>query len=102
MTKTFYNKLACPYDKTAPLTLTIFRIQEAKVREGLLECPRCHRYYPIIGGIPILSPDDFRDASLEANFLDKWKVHLGDRYGRGVGFTLPPRDDVQTTAEPWT
>ena len=102
MTTTLYNKLACPYDKTAPLTLIIFRLQETNVQEGLLECPRCHRYYPIIGSIPILSPDEFRDASLEANFLDKWKAHLGNRYGQGDGFTLPPMDDRQTTGEPST
>lgn len=92
MTKTLYNKLACPIDKSHPLQLTVFRLEGENVHEGLLECPECHRYFPIIGGVPVLSPDEYRDASLEAVFLERWVSHLGGRYGKGAGFTLPAND----------
>ena len=40
--------------------------------------------------IPILTPDECREASLKARFPEKWKLHLGEHYGKGSGFTLPP------------
>lgn len=96
MTKTLFNRLACPIDKTAPLRITIFRVTKEEVEEGLLECPACNRYFPIIGGIPVMTPDDFRDASMEALFLERWRSHLGERYGKGSGFTLPPVEEKKT------
>lgn len=90
MTKTLFNRLACPIDKSAPLRITIFRVAKEDVEEGLLECPECNRYFPIIGGIPVMTPDEFRDASMEALFLERWRANLGERYGKGSGFTLSP------------
>jgi uncharacterized protein len=90
MTKRLYERLACPTDKAAPLRLTIFRVVKEEIEEGLLECPECNRYYPIIGGIPVMTPDEYRDPSMEAVFLERWRAHIGDRYGKGKGFTLPP------------
>ena len=97
MTQTLYKRLACPIDKAAPLRLSVFNVKQEEVIEGILECPHCHRYFPIIGGIPILTPDEYRDASIEAMFLEKWAAHLSGRYGKGRGFTLPPdeSDSIQ-------
>lgn len=92
MRKALYDKLACPYDKHAPLELLVFRADAGTVTQGLLECPQCRRYYPIIGAIPVLMPDEFRDASLEAPFLMRWREKIGDRFGRGEGFRLAPRE----------
>lgn len=92
MRKELYEKLACPYDKSAPLGVTVFRADGMKVLQGLLECPSCHRYYPIIGGIPVLLPDEFRDPALEAPFLARWREAIGERYRHGTGFTLPAHE----------
>lgn len=91
MTKDLYDKLACPYDKRAPLELSVFRADGETIVQGLLECGECRRYYPILGGIPVLMPDDFRDAALEAPFMLRWREQIGDRLGKGTGFRLPPR-----------
>jgi uncharacterized protein len=88
MRKALYQKLACPYDKAAPLELTVFRDVGDDVLQGLLECSSCGRYYPIIGSVPVLLPDEFRDPSLEAPFLAKWQSRLHGRYGLGSGFRL--------------
>src|SRR5690606_4228077 len=92
MTKDLYNKLACPYDKAAPLTLTVFRIAGEEIVQGLLECPTCERYFPIIGKVPVLLPDEYRDPKLEMPFLLQWREAIGERLNRGRGFRLPPRE----------
>lgn len=88
MTKDLYQKLACPYDKTAPLTLSAFRLAGDAVAQGLLECPSCGRYFPIIGRIPVLLPDDYRDPALEMPFLLQWRDVIGDRLKTAKGFRL--------------
>lgn len=90
MTKDLYDKLACPYDKHAPLTLSVFRADGETVVQGLLECAHCERYYAVIGGIPVLLPDEFRDPALEARFLSRWQEQIGERFGKGEGFRLAP------------
>ena len=92
MTEKLFSRLACPIDKSAPLKLTVFSTENMKIIEGLLECPFCSRYFPVIGGIPIMVPDEYRESSLEARFLEKWNVRLNGRYGKGKGFTLPSED----------
>jgi len=98
MTKDLYDKLACPYDKTAPLTLSVFRIAGDEIVQGLLECTSCERYFPIIGGIPVLLPDEYRDPKLEMPFLLQWRETIGERLLRGEGFRLPARSVASDTA----
>jgi uncharacterized protein YbaR (Trm112 family) len=46
------------------------------VREGLLVCPECGRWYPIgrsVETIPELMPDELREAEKELEWLGKWK-----------------------------
>ena len=75
------NKLCCPFDK-ADLELTIVSTDiEQNVVEGFFLCNHCQRIYPIVKGIPIMSPDEYRDFKLEQpllNFLTKNKV--GDNF----------------------
>lgn len=71
MTTSFLQKLACPFDK-ADLDLQIITQDAAEIKEGILLCPQCKRYYPIVYGIPIMSPDEYREKSLEAPLLKKW------------------------------
>lgn len=70
------EKLCCPFDKS-DLNLTIIS-QEKKeiIKEGILLCESCNRVYPIITGIPIMSPDEYREFSLEKPALERWKKYL--------------------------
>ncbi len=69
------EKLCCPFDH-ADLELTVFNSAEETVTDGLLTCSNCRRYYPIISGIPIMTPDEFREEKFELPFLAKWKNEL--------------------------
>lgn len=70
------NKLCCPFDK-ADLTLTtITEDTEKRVLEGWLHCNQCKRIYPIVKGLPIMNPDEYRELSLEKPLLEKWSKHL--------------------------
>jgi len=41
------------------------------VEEGLLYCPACGRWYPIMNGIPRMLPDDLRPEEEFRRFLEK-------------------------------
>lgn len=77
MKLTTINKLCCPFDK-ADLSLQVFaKDLEQNIIEGLLTCKVCERYYPIVKGIPIMSPDEYREFKLEQPLINSWKSHLG-------------------------
>lgn len=66
------NKLCCPQDK-ADLTLTVItRDTDENVLEGYFNCRTCNRVYPIVKGVPIMSPDEYREFKLEQPLLEKW------------------------------
>jgi uncharacterized protein YbaR (Trm112 family) len=70
------EKLCCPFDK-ADLALTVITKETAEsILEGLLTCGTCQRVYPIVKGVPIMSPDEYREFKLEQPLLDKWKPYL--------------------------
>lgn len=73
MRKKLLDILACPIDKYYPLELNEFNSRDDIVIDGLLLCPKCNRYYPIIDEIPIMLPDDLRNKSEDLSFLQKWK-----------------------------
>jgi uncharacterized protein YbaR (Trm112 family) len=76
MTKELLDKLCCPIDKN-DLEMNIFNeAEEGEILEGLLSCSECQRYFPVIYGIPILIPDEYRDESLEKPLLQKWGFEL--------------------------
>lgn len=75
MKNVILEKLCCPFDKQ-DLQLTPFTTQGDDVKEGLLVCNSCRRYYPIISGIPIMSPDEYRATEFEHPFLEKWQHQL--------------------------
>jgi len=64
--------LACPICKYYPLDLHVFEEKE-EVVEGLIVCPKCLRWYPIIEEIPQMLPDDLRNQEEDLPFLKKWK-----------------------------
>lgn len=63
--------MCCPFDK-GDLVVTILSEEGDEIIEGLMTCPTCQRYYPIIYSIPIMTPDEYRQKSLEAPVLEKW------------------------------
>ena len=70
------KKLCCPFDK-ADLTLTeITKDLDENVLEGFFVCKSCNRLYPIIKGIPIMSPDEYREFKLEQPVLERWAKEL--------------------------
>jgi len=75
MTHEKLNKMCCPFDKNE-LQLEIYREEMTQVFEGLFSCSFCRRYFPIISGIPIMVPDEYREHSFEQSFLDRWAHQL--------------------------
>lgn len=83
--------LACPIDKSYPLKLIEIEIENKSnndkhekeemkeytvVKEGILYCDKCFRFYPIKEEIPILLPDDLREKDKDLEFLNKWKEKI--------------------------
>lgn len=65
------NKLCCSFDKAdLKLTITLRDIDE-NIIEGVLTCDECKRVYPIVSGIPIMSPDEYREFKLEQPLLKR-------------------------------
>ncbi|WP_179352210.1 Trm112 family protein [Winogradskyella vidalii] len=74
------EKLCCPFDKS-DLTLRIITKEDTdNIKEGILSCAHCKRVYPIVSGVPIMNPDEFRDFEREAPMLEKWEQHLVDNH----------------------
>ncbi|KLT63736.1 Trm112 family protein [Pedobacter sp. BMA] len=72
-TKTI-EKLCCPFDKK-DLKLDIFvKDIDSNVLEGVLTCIECKRKFPIVYGVPIMSPDEYRQIELEQPIMEKWKL----------------------------
>ena len=44
-----------------------------EIVDGLLYCPQCKRWYPIIDEIPRMLPDKLRKESEDVEFLKKYK-----------------------------
>ncbi|MDT0642654.1 Trm112 family protein [Zunongwangia sp. F363] len=70
------DKLCCPFDKEEIALTSISKDLEENVIEGFLTCKKCRRIYPIIKGIPIMNPDEYREFKLEQPILEKWQKHM--------------------------
>lgn len=81
------HKLCCPFDKKDLTLKIITRDTENNIIEGVLTCAHCQRYYPIVSGVPIMSPDEYREKQLEAPLVEKWKPELANRADKS--FKLP-------------
>lgn len=71
------EKLCCPIDKHDLEMQIIKSNDEGEIIEALLTCPECKRYYPVIYGVPIMTPDEFRDKEIETPTLKRWAKFLG-------------------------
>ncbi|HYY86890.1 MAG TPA: Trm112 family protein [Nitrososphaeraceae archaeon] len=78
MRRSMLDILACPIDKYYPLELVEIdtvedkTINENVIKEGVLFCSQCSRFYPIIEEIPVMLPDELRDKEKDIQFLQKW------------------------------
>lgn len=70
------KKLCCPFDKGELELTEITKDINGDILEGFFVCSECTRLYPIIKGIPIMSPDEYREFELEQPLLNKWQKHL--------------------------
>lgn len=70
MKLTTINKLCCPFDKSDLKLDIVERTLENDIRIGSLTCTQCQRFYPIISGIPIMNPDEYRDVEIEKVYYD--------------------------------
>lgn len=76
MTTETIEKLCCPFDKNDLNLIIISQDIHHNIKEGILSCKKCNRYYPIVSGIPIMNPDEYREFALEMPLLEKWKEYL--------------------------
>ncbi|MEB2783443.1 Trm112 family protein [Algoriphagus persicinus] len=73
------EKLCCPFDKQDLKLKTILTDDQENIIEGWLTCGTCMRLYPIIKGIPIMNPDEYREGHLEQPVLDRWQNQLAGK-----------------------
>ena len=82
MRQSMLDILACPIDKYYPLELIEIDTAEDKIinenviKEGVLFCSQCSRFYPIIEEIPVMLPDELRDKEKDIQFLQKWQEKI--------------------------
>lgn len=79
MKKKLMEILACPIDKFYPLEIFEITTNNEVISEGVIFCPKCSRYYPIVEEIPIMLPDELRDKNQDIEFLKKHKSNLPDK-----------------------
>ena len=82
MNASLVHKLCCPIDKE-DLDVRVFTQREdgdlVEIIEAMLTCRECGRYYPVIYGIPVMTPDKYRERALEDPLLKRWGVNLEER-----------------------
>lgn len=76
MKQSTIDKLCCPFDKADLHLQIITKDLEENVIEGIFTCKTCNRYYPIVKGVPIMSPDEYREEQLEQPMLENWQQYL--------------------------
>ncbi len=105
MKRWLMDVIACPAkDCRSPLRLEVYSSHNIESRTGLIEeideglitCPKCGRWYPIIDGIVCILPDDQRMESRqrreETNFLEKWRERIDPEIiANGRPFGLQPQ-----------
>ena len=72
MKKRLMEILACPIDKHYPLDLYVFEEAE-EIKEGVIICSKCSRWYPIRDEIPEMLPDELREKKDDLPFMERWK-----------------------------
>ena len=104
MRKSLLEILACPIDKHTPIELFEINVRSTNkssidkqdengitqdertynhtsyenviIKDGVLFCSRCSRFFPIIDEIPIMLPDELREREKDLQFLLEWETKL--------------------------
>ncbi len=71
------EKLCCPFDKSDLDLQILVKDIDQNVLEGIFTCTTCKRKYPIVYGVPIMAPDDYRQIKLEQPIMEQWKLEHG-------------------------
>ncbi len=81
MKKSMLDILACPIDKYYPLELfEIVSSEDSRIiKDGILFCGKCNRYYPVIDEIPVMLPDELREKQKDIEFLKKWQSKIPEK-----------------------
>jgi uncharacterized protein YbaR (Trm112 family) len=79
MKKSMLDILACPIDKHYPLELFEIVSEGQTVKEGVLFCTKCSRFYPIREEIPVMLPDELREKQKDIEFLQKWQDNIPEK-----------------------
>lgn len=79
MKKTTIDKLCCPFDRAGLKLVIVEQTVENDVRMGSLTCAQCKRLYPIVSGIPIMNPDEYRDVEIENAYYKYLKLDTVNR-----------------------
>lgn len=79
MRKKTIKKLCCPFDKGDIELTSITTDIDDNVLEGFFTCGTCQRIYPIIKGIPIMNPDEYREFKLEQPVMEQYRPYLKGR-----------------------
>jgi len=87
------KKLCCPFDRADLILTSIRTTASGAIDEGYLHCEQCSRIYPIVRGIPIMSPDEYREFGLEKPLLDRWKAHLKGKSIDNFRLVAPQRSE---------
>ena len=66
------DKLCCPLDRQDLQLKVLAQDLEQNILEGVLTCGTCKRHYPIVYGVPIMAPDEYRQTALEQPVLNRW------------------------------
>lgn len=72
MTVDAINKMCCPFDKHGLSLRVVTRDTRGRVIEGILSCEHCRRIFPVVRGVPILLPDEYRENEYERPILEQW------------------------------
>ena len=78
---TIHNLPEKDLDNILPELLTINKYKfEIEIETGLIFCPECKRWFPIIDTIPQMLPDEYRDEKVELEFLKNNKNLLDEKF----------------------
>jgi uncharacterized protein len=73
------EKLCCPFDKSDLKLHAVTKDEDGNIVQGLLSCQGCKRTFPIVYGIPIMTPDEYRAFDLERPLVEKMKKELHEK-----------------------
>jgi len=54
-------------------------VNESIIKEGILFCSECSRFYPIMDEIPVMLPDELREKEKDIEFLKTWHDQIPDK-----------------------